>query len=245
MGVCVVRLIDFNLDGTLELLLAWPESEEAYHSYHYAIWTSPDGIVAEQVCENSILDGVQSYCPFIKLVSRTDGMFLREDVSTPEISESHVYCSVSPSGLNDVLTLGYDPYGGDDGLYMVNGESVNSDTYIQAESDFLEGAEVEQISFALADFEDAAPLVETIRSTQETLALLGIEPSPDGLDIAPSTPEQAGYPPIWNWSTNISTTMASRRFFPPAGMTAGMIPPPWAGCVLSGCRIWTATGRRS
>lgn len=38
MGVCVVRLIDFDLDGTLELLLAWPESEEALHSYRYAIW---------------------------------------------------------------------------------------------------------------------------------------------------------------------------------------------------------------
>lgn len=128
IGVCVVRLIDFNLDGTLELLLAWPESEEAYHSYHYAIRTSSDGIAAEQVCKNSILDGVQSYCPFIKLVSGAGGAFLGEDISAPEVSATHVYRNVSPSGLNDVLTLGYDPYGGNDGLYMVNGESANSDT---------------------------------------------------------------------------------------------------------------------
>ena len=195
MGVCVVRLIDFDLDGTLELLLCWPESEEALHSYRYTIWTSPDGTAAEQVCENSILDGVQSYCPSIKLVSGADGAFLGEDISAPEVSATHVYRNVSPNGLSDVLTLGYDPYGGDDGLYLVNGQSVSGDAYTKAETDFLGDAEVEQIRFALVDFEDTTPLLDTIRATQEVLALLGIEPSPDGLDIAPSAPEQAGYTP--------------------------------------------------
>lgn len=195
MGVCVVRLADFDLDGTPELLLAWPESETAFHSYRYAIWTSPDGQAAEKICENKILDGVQSYCPFFELARRADGVFLGEDISVQEVSDAHVYRGVSPSGLVDVLTLGYDPYGGDDGLYRVNGRSVGGDDYNKARSDFLEGAEVERISFALADFEDSTPLVEAVRATQEALLLLGVEPNKTGRDIASPSPEQTGYAP--------------------------------------------------
>ena len=195
MGVCVVRLIDFDLDGTLELLLCWPESEEALHSYRYAIWTSPDGTAAEQICDYEIFDGAQSYCPTLKLVSRADGVFLGDDFDSPGVAEAHLYCSVSPSGLAGVLVLRCDPYSADDGLYLVDNDSVSAADYAKAESDFLGGAEVEHIPFALVDFEDTTPLAETIRATQEALLLLGIEPNPDGLDIAPSAPEQAGYTP--------------------------------------------------
>ena len=195
MGVCVVRLIDFDLDGTQELMLCWPESESADHSCRYAIWTSLDGQTAAKICENQILDGVQYYNPFIKLVSRADGVFLGEDVNTPDVSETHVDRGVSLSGLSDALTLGYDPYSGDDGQYLVNGQSVSGDAYTKAESDFLEGAEVTRISFVLADFEDSTPLVEAVRATQEALRLLGIEPNETGLDIIPFDPEQVGYAP--------------------------------------------------
>lgn len=195
MGVCVVRLVDFDLDGTLELMLCWPENEEGYHSYCYAIWTSPDGQTAAKICENKILDGIQYYNPFIKLVNRADGVFLGEDISAPDVSETHVYRSVSPDGLSDVLTLGRNPYGDDGGLYLVNGQSVSGNDYTKAESDFLGDAEVKRISFVLADFEDFTPLVETIRATQDALRLLGIEPNETGLDIIPFDPEQIGYTP--------------------------------------------------
>ena len=193
MGVCIVRLIDFDMDGTLELMLAWPESEESYHSYCYAIWTSPDGTTAEQVCENKILDGVQSYCPFIQLVRRTDGVFLGEDTGDPNAYESYVYRTVSVGNLNISLSLIYMPNFGEDEQYLVNGAPVDYDTYVKAESDFLEGAEVTQISFALADFEDSAPLVEAIRATQESLLLLGIEPNEIDPDIILPAPEQVNY----------------------------------------------------
>ncbi|MDE6260769.1 MAG: hypothetical protein K2M42_07915 [Oscillospiraceae bacterium] len=195
MGVCVIRLIDFDLDGTQELMLCWPESEMVYHSYCYAIWTSPDGQTAEKICENKILDGVQYYNPFIKLVSRADGVFLGEDISAPDASETHVYRGVSPSGLSDALTLGYEPPYGEEEQYLVNGQSVSGDAYAKAESDFLEGAEVTRISFVLVDFEDSAPLVEAVRATQDALRLLGIEPNETGLDIIPFDPEQVGYTP--------------------------------------------------
>ena len=195
MGVCVVRLIDFDLDGTLELLLCWPESEEALHSYRYAIWTSLDGTMAEQLCDYEIFDGAQSYCPFIKLVGRADGVFLGEDFDSPDVPEAHLYSNVSPSGLAGVLMLRCDPYSGDNGRYLVGNDPVSAADYAKAESDFLTGASVEYIPFVLPDFEDTTPLLDTIRATQEVLALLGIEPNPDGLDIAPSAPEQAGYTP--------------------------------------------------
>lgn len=194
MGVCVVRLIDFDQDGTLELMLAWPESNAVYHSYRYAIWTSLDGMAAEQICENQILDGVQYYNPFIKLVSRADGVFLGEDASSPYVSEAHVYRSISLSGLSNALILGFEPYSEEE-QYWVNEQSVDSDAYVKAESDFLEGAEVTKISFALADYEDSAPLVEAIQATQEALLLLGIEPNETGLNIASPNPEKVGYTP--------------------------------------------------
>lgn len=194
MGVCVVRLIDFDLDGTLELMLCWPASEASYHSYCYAIWTSPDGVTAEQVCEEKILDGTQSYCPFIQLVSRTDGMFLGEDISSPYVSEAHIYRSVSPSGLSNALALGYEPYSEEE-QYWVNEQAVSGDAYDKAISDFLKDAEVTQINFVLADFEDAAPLIKAIQATQEALLILGIKPNETGLDITSFEPEQTGYTP--------------------------------------------------
>lgn len=195
MGVCVVRLIDFDQDGTLELMLCWPESEAAYHSYRYAIWTSPDGQTATKICENQILDGVQSYCPFIELVSRADGVFLGEDISDPGGYEGYAYRSVSIDGLSVPLSLIYMPPYGEDEQYLVNGAPVSSDDYDKARYDFLEGAEVTKISFVLADFEDTVPLIEAIQTTQESLLLLEIELNEAGFDITSFEPEQIGYTP--------------------------------------------------
>lgn len=142
MGLCVVRVVDFDLDGTLELLLAWPESQEEYHSYRYAIWTSPDGKTAEQICENQVFDGAMSYRPAIKLVERADGVFLGEDTTVANADEARVYRQVSATGLSDVLALAYTPPFGVEEQYLVNGEAVGADDYTKAETDFLEGATV-------------------------------------------------------------------------------------------------------
>ena len=48
MGVCIVRLLDFDQNGTEELLLVWAESDQQDHSFSYGIWTSLDGRTAEK-----------------------------------------------------------------------------------------------------------------------------------------------------------------------------------------------------
>lgn len=175
VGLCVVRLIDFDLDGTLELLLAWPESEEEYHSYRYAIWTSLDGETAEQICENQIFDGAEFYSPYIKLVERADGVFLGEDVEIPDAEEARVYRGISATGVSDALTLAYIPPYGQEEQSLVNGEAVSSEDYIKTETDFLSNAKVVQINFVLYSFEDIEPFNSTIQETRDALALLGIE----------------------------------------------------------------------
>lgn len=183
MGVCVVRLIDFDLDGTLELLLSWPESEEAYHSYVYAIWTSPDGQTAVKVCENKIFDGIQAYGPSIRLIGLVDGTYLGEDYEVTDADEAHIYRKITASGVSDALTLAYIPPFGQDEQYLVNGEPVNADAYAQAESDFLNGAQTEQIDFVLPAFGDTTQFAGTIQATQDTLLLLGIEPNETALTV--------------------------------------------------------------
>lgn len=196
MGVCVVRLPDFDLDGTPELLLAWPESGDPCPSYRYALWTSPDGTTAEQVCENDILDGIQSYCPSMKLVRRADGAFLGQEAGNPGAAVSYAYRGLTSDGLNVCLSLINMPSFPEEDQYLVDGRPVSTDEFLQAEADFLTGAEVEQISFSLADYEDPAPLAETVRATQEALELLGIAPNEAGREVeaAPSQPGQTEQP---------------------------------------------------
>lgn len=122
-------------------------------------------------------------------------MFLGEDISSPYVSEAHIYRSVSPSGPGNVLALGYEPPYGEEEQYWVNGQTVSGDDYDKAISDFLDDAEVTQINFVLADFEEATPLIEAVQATQEALLLLGIEPNETGLNITSFEPEQIGFTP--------------------------------------------------
>lgn len=145
MGVCIVRLIDFDRDGTEELLLIWAESEEQLHSYAYGIWTSPDGKTAAQLCENQIFSGTQSYQPYIELVNREDGVYLGEELDDPDFDGTHVYRKVSAGGLSDVLRLSYPPAFFDEALPVVNGETVSYEALDQAREEFLAGAEVTRI----------------------------------------------------------------------------------------------------
>lgn len=146
MGLCVIKLLDFDKDGTEELLLIWAEGDQQYHSYSYGIWTSPDGKSSEQICENRILDGLQSYGPYIELVDRTDGIFLGEDCEVADADEAHVYRKITVSGVSDALTLAYIPPFGQDERMLVNGQPVSDyDAYTQARENFLAGAEVTRI----------------------------------------------------------------------------------------------------
>lgn len=146
MGLCIVKLLDFDKDGTEELLLIWAESDQQYHSYSYGIWTSPDARSAEKICENKILDGLQAYGPYIELVERADGTFLGEDYEADDADEAHIYRRITKSGVSDALTLAYIPPFGQEEQMLVNGQPVRDyDAYTQAREDFLIGAEVTRI----------------------------------------------------------------------------------------------------
>lgn len=175
MGLCIIRLIDFDLDGTPELLLCWPESEEAYHSYRYAVWTSTDGKTAEPVCENRVYDGAMSYLPHIRLVQRADGAYVGEELEAPEADLVRVYRKPGPGGLSDALTLCYTPPYGDEEQYLVNGESVSAKDYAQAEANFLDGAQVEEIPFVFSGPQDAQAMARMFQATYIALDQLGIQ----------------------------------------------------------------------
>ena len=180
MGVCIVRLLDFDKNGTEELLLIWAEGEELEHSYAYGIWTSPDGRTAEKICENRILDGVQAYGPYIELAERTDGIYLGEDCAAPDGGESHVYRKVTADGMSDALTLTYIPPYGQDEQTLVNGEPVDYEAYTQAKEDFLNGAEVTRIdltswsllTYFAEEVQERQYFEAFLRDTQDVIANL-------------------------------------------------------------------------
>lgn len=180
MGLCIVRLLDFDRNGTEELLLIWAESDQQLHSYSYGIWTSLDGRTAEKICENRILDGIQAYGPYIELIKRTDKIFLGEDCTAPDGGEGHMYRRVTADGMSNALTLVYIPPYGQDEQSFVNGEPVSDEAYTQAREDFLSGAEVIRIDltswllltyFAEEDQEERY-FEAFLRDTQDVIANL-------------------------------------------------------------------------
>ncbi len=163
MGLCIVRLLDFDKDGTEELLLIWAESDEQYHSYRYGIWTSPDGRTTKSVCEYPILDGIQGYGPFIELVERADGIYIGQDFDLADADSAHVYRKITANGASDALTLAYIPPFGQDEEMLVNGQTVSDyDAYLKAGEDFLAGAEVTRID--LTSWSVLEPFVDPVMS---------------------------------------------------------------------------------
>lgn len=180
MGVCIVRLLDLDKNGTEELLMIWAESDQQDRSYSYGIWTSLDGRTAEKICENRILDGVQAYGPYIELVERADGIYLGEDCMAPDGGECHVYRKATAGGISDALTLVHIPPYGQDEQTLVNGEPVNYEAYTQARENFLGGAEATRIdltSWSLLTYfteenQEERYFEAFIRDTQDVMANL-------------------------------------------------------------------------
>lgn len=179
-GVCVARLVDFDQNGVEELLLIWAEGDSQYPSYSYGVWTSPDGQSAQLLREHQILDGIQSYAPFLELIEKTDGVYLGEDVDIPDTGWGRAYLRLFSGQFNDALFLTHpgeteqapaamqaDPDGYDQaqaGFFsgaqeqppQVNGNPASYDKYAQAQEDFLDGAQVEQIRLTCFSFSPAA-----------------------------------------------------------------------------------------
>ena len=159
MGLCIAELIDFDHNGTEELLLIWAESAEEFHSYAYGVWTSHDGRTATQLCENQIFSGAQSYCPYLELVEREDGTYIGEELDIINSDGAHVYRKVTATGVSDALTLiAPSPYTDEPELPTVNGTPTDYDAFEKAQEDFLAGAQVTRIDLTswsvLEGFED-------------------------------------------------------------------------------------------
>lgn len=145
-GVCVARLVDFDQNGVEELLLIWAEGDSQCPSYSYGVWTSPDGQSAQLLREHQILDGIQSYAPFLELVEKTDGVYLGEDVDISDTNWGRAYLRLSSGQFSDALLLTHPlPPDGEAELAPAAARQADLDGYNQAQADFLSGAEVERI----------------------------------------------------------------------------------------------------
>lgn len=187
-GVCVARLVDFDQNGVEELLLVWAEGDSQYPSYSYGVWASLDGQDVQLLHEHQILDGTQSYAPYLELVDRADGVYLGEDVDIPDADWGHAYRRVTSGGLDDALVLAFAalPPGTEEEQPLVNGKPASHEEYALAQESFLDGAQVDQIrltcfSFsptfgekeALSSFEDGdAYLANLVQQTRDTIQIL-------------------------------------------------------------------------
>lgn len=142
-GLCVVRLIDFNREGTKELLLGYRKEadESSYNPYVYEVWSLKDGQAVNVLPATEASHG-QDVGSWIEIASKEEIPYLVVDHAADMAS----YIKYE----NGKFTTAYSyemvfPQSGDDFLYLVNGESFTSYEEAMAvmEEEFPERAEFE------------------------------------------------------------------------------------------------------
>ena len=160
-GVGVIRLIDFDEDGTYELYCAYQNEDE---SYKQAIYGYDNGLVV-LLEESKVSNPASDWCPSVTFLTK-DGKVYLVDVyygEDGEPTEGGSYDTLQDGKWVSVLNYQDDRYR-ENGEHLLNGETVTEGDLRSAIDEMEAGGTVEHISFVYdVDY-------DVLTKTQETIA---------------------------------------------------------------------------
>lgn len=128
-GLAIVRLIDFNGDGTEELLCAYNETADSMFANHQEIFTYADGQAV------SVYSGTVNYeggvGPFVEYLLCADNAYLLTDSVSDSFTRG-TWMSFDGSAFSSVLS-----YKGSDSENLINDKTVTPDAFKTEMESFL------------------------------------------------------------------------------------------------------------
>lgn len=128
LGLCVVKLYDFDMDGNLELLLAYSDKEESgYVDYKYEIWIWQNDKLSNALPATRV-NRDQDGCQWIETIKKNDEQYLYFDQAANYIR------LIGYKGNKFASKYTYEmkyPEYGDNFTYFINEKKVDQRTYVQ------------------------------------------------------------------------------------------------------------------